>query len=153
MKIRQPWVACAFTLPCASRASCLLGLPFPRGSLKLYSLGLGYPASRGPSIFLGKSYLRISKCLCSQGRVGNGYVSLACAAQRVWFFTSLSFTLDVDLVVCLWNRVECCAFLNQGMGFVFCSEIGLDNLCRPFRSLLQIEMRNFTIRQRETIDK
>ena len=65
-------MACAFTLPCASRASCLMGLPF----LKLYSLGLGYPASRGPSIFLDKSYIGRSKCLCSQGRVGMAMLAL-----------------------------------------------------------------------------
>ena len=76
MKIGQPWVACAFTLPCASRVSCLLGLPFSRRSLKLYSLELGYPASRGPSIFLGKSYLGRSKGLCSQGRVGMAMLAL-----------------------------------------------------------------------------
>ena len=65
-------MACAFTLPCASRASCLMGLPF----LKLYSLGLGYPASRGPSILLHKSYIGRSKGLCSQGKVGMAMLAL-----------------------------------------------------------------------------
>ena len=74
--IGQPWVACAFTLQCASRVSFLLGLPFSRRSLKLYNLGLRYPASRGPSIFLDKSYLGRSKCLCSQGRVGMAVLAL-----------------------------------------------------------------------------